>query len=281
MTKYIDLRTIGEELLATYPASNLYFLLDHGGLPGLHKQLLKSPEKWLSLFNCTKEADALSVAPILVMAGSEGHLIASRTLCEWISKNGTNSSSVILLTSPLQMDCMKSRLSVRLNVKLSENMEAMLRFFDPRVLESLVSVFSNGQAKKFFSLADELRYVDREGKMVVIESHFAYEEEFVSPLVLTQLQEDALLGASEIDQVLDLLRSNLPQAMAKLPLPDQYRFVSQQIGRAKKSELCAIWEMAFYTTIVLLKGERFVESENWSRILASIKRNNFDLSELL
>jgi hypothetical protein len=160
-------------------------------------------------------------------------------------------------------------------------MEAMLRFFDPRVLESLVMVFSDEQGKQFFGLADELRYIDREGKVAVIGSHFGHKEEFVSPLVLTQEQEDALLRASEIDQVLDLLGSNLPQAMAKLPLPEQYRFVSQQIHRAKESELRAIWEMAFFATIVLSKGEKFVESENWSRILASLKRNDFDLSELL
>lgn len=281
MTNFIDVWAIGEELLAIYPASNLYFLLDHGGLPGLHKQVLRSSAQWLSLFSGTKESDALAVAPILVMAGSKGHLRASRTLCEWISKNGTYTSSVILLSSPLQMDCMRRRLSVRLNVRLSENMEAMLRFFDPRVLESLVMVFSDEQGKQFFGLADELRYIDREGKVAVIGSHFGHKEEFVSPLVLTQEQEDALLRASEIDQVLDLLGSNLPQTMAKLPLSEQYRFVRQQIHRAKESELRAIWEMAFFATIVLSKGEKFVESENWSRILASLKRNDFDLSELL
>jgi hypothetical protein len=281
MSKYIDLRVIGEELLATYPASNLYFLLDHGGLPGLHKQLLRSSAQWLSLFSCTKESDVLAVAPILIMAGSKGLLRASRNLCEWVGENGAYTSSVILLSSPLQMDCMRSRLSARLIVRLSENMEAMLRFFDPRVLESLVRIFSDEQAIKFFGLADELRYIDREGKIAVIASHFGYEGEFVSPLVLTQQQEYALLVASEVDQVLDLLRSNVPQAMAKLPVPEQYRFVSQQIDRAKESELCAIWEMAFYTTVVLSKGEKFVEGGNWSRILASLKRNDFELSELL
>ncbi|WP_020651644.1 DUF4123 domain-containing protein [Massilia niastensis] len=194
MSSRIDFRVIAEESLAEYPTSNLYFLLDHGGLPGLYRQLSRSSLGWTSLFDSTREANALAVAPFLILAGSNGQLRMSRSFLEWLGENGTYSSTVIMLSSPLQIEPMTSRLTARLDVRISENMEAMLRFFDPRVLESLIEILSVEQAKEFFSPAQAWRYVDRAGRMAGVTTFFNVQENFSAPLVLSQQQEFALLG---------------------------------------------------------------------------------------
>lgn len=279
MTDYIDFRLAAEESLVAHPTSNLYFLLDHSGLPDLHSQLKKTSLKWKSLFDCTPEASALHAAPILILAGSKGHLQMPRVLCEWIGRNGTYTSTVLMLLSPLQLEPLVRRLEARLEVKLSEDIDAMLRFFDPRVFESLTKILDAEQASNFFSSAEAWQYVDRTGRLVWIASSFDANDKFLAPLVLTQQQESELLDASEVDQVLDLLRSNLSTVLAELPPSVQYGFVSQKIETARKIGICSIYKLAIYIAIPLIKGAKFIESPCWQRFLMKLKQDDLQLTE--
>jgi hypothetical protein len=176
---------------------------------------------------------------------------------------------------------MRTRLAARLDVRLSENMTAMLRFFDPRVFEGLTAVLSVEQGKEFFSPAAEWRYLNREGKISGIKSAFSTDEILSGPLVLSQKQEFTLLESCETDQVLDLLRSNLPRLMAKFSLLDQYLFVSRQVVAAKENQLDSVLQFSLYTVIVLSEGEKVLEDARWPRILAKLKEGDCDFSELL
>jgi hypothetical protein len=281
MSTYIDFRAVVEKSLVVNPESNFYFLLDHGGLSGLHQQLRKSSVEWVSLFDCTKETSALAAAPILILTASGGQLRMSRSLLEWIGKSGTYTSTIIMLLSPLHIEYMRARLAARLDVRLSENMTAMLRFFDPRVFEGLTTVLSIEQAKEFFSPAEEWRYLNREGKIAGMKSAFSTDEILSGPLMLSQKQEFTLLEACETDQVLDLLRSNLPRLMGKFSLPDQYLFVSRQIIVAKENQLDSVLQFSLYTAIVLSEGEKVIEDARWPRIIAKLKEGDCDFSEIL
>lgn len=280
MTSHIDFRAVAEELLAVQPSSNLYFLLDAAGLPGLHRQLLKASLKWSSLFESTKEANALHVAPFLILAGSGGQLRMYRSLFDWIGKHGTHSSSVVMLSSPLDMASLRNRLAARLEAKLSENMEVMLRFFDPRVLESLINILPAEQAKVFFSPADTWRYVDRAGKLVSVATAFDINETFAAPLLLGEQEEFALIEACEIDQVLDLLRENLPKLMATLSPPDQAEFVSRAMGTARHQRVNSIYIFSLYAAVLLLKGEAFADRPQWAQFVEELQRDDFDSNRL-
>lgn len=281
MSAYIDFRAVAEELLVTHPTSNLYFLLDHAGMPGLHRQLRKSSVPWSSLFDGSNEANALQVAPFLVHVGSEGRLRMFRDLFKWIGEYGTYSSSVVMLTSPLDMATLRSRLAARLDARLSENMDAMLRFFDPRVLESLLRILSAEQARTFFSPAEVWRYVDRTGKLVSVTTAFDARDDFVAPLVLDQQQEFSLLDACEIDQVLDLLRQNTPALMLKLSPADQPLFVDRAIGRARQRGIDSVFKFSLYTAICLSHGEAFMNGPERANFLDELRRDDLDPAETL
>jgi hypothetical protein len=279
MSTYINFHAVAREALLAYPSSHLYFLLDHSGLPGLHSELLKTSLKWISLFDGTLEKSAPAAAPILVLAGSKERFGMSRRLCDWIARNGTYTSTVLILSSPLQFESLATRLKARLLVTLSDDMDAMLRFFDPRIFETLTKVLSSEQSKSFFSPADRWYYVDRAGELMQVTSNFSREENFSPPLVLNQCQEFALLDESEIDQVLDLLRSNLPTLLAALPLNNQSAYVSRKIELAKRCGFRSVSEFAICVAICLLKGEEFAGSSLWQVFIEKLKKDELDLSE--
>jgi hypothetical protein len=279
MSPHIDFRAVAQKSLAAYPTSNVYILLDHGGLPGLHRQLLSSSVKWVSLFDCTKEANALAVAPILILAGSDGHLQMSRFLFEWIGKNGTYTSTVLMLLSPLQIETIKHRLAVRLDVSISENMEAMLRYFDPRIFEGLMKVLTVEQATTFLSPAEKWLYANRAGNLVNIDATFNTIDEPEVPLTLTAKQEFDLIDMSESDQVLASLRESTPDLMLKLPLPIQYDFVAMNIRAARAAGLTSIPNLVLYNVVALVKGQDFMKGQIWSRLMDDVKRKTVEFPE--
>ncbi|RYZ92749.1 MAG: DUF4123 domain-containing protein [Proteobacteria bacterium] len=259
MSTYIDFRTIAEEALASCPFTNLYLLLDQSGLPDLHSKLSKSSSVWGALFDHTLDANASVVGPILISAGSKGNLQISRRFGEWLGRSGTYNSTVIMMLSPLDFEPLMARLVVRLDVTLSEGLDAMLRFFDPRILESMTKFLNAEQSNHFFSPAESWGYIDRAGALIWFKSDFSGNENFSPPLTLSQQQESDLLDASEVDQVLDLLRSNLPTTLARLPQEEQYGFAYRKIEEARQRGFTSISKLALYTATSLIEQENLVE----------------------
>jgi hypothetical protein len=276
MSVYIDLRTVAQESLKKFPESYLYFLLDHGGLPDLHRKLQNGSVKWLSLFDCTNEANALIVAPILVLIGNSGNLLMSRSLFEYIGKKGTYSSTVIMLSSPLQIEKLKNRLTVRLDITISENMKAMLRFFDPRIFEGLMNVLSPAQIASFLAPAERWWYIDRAGKIMSVACIFNAVEDVAIPLVLNAKQEFELIDMSEPDRVLASLRENAPDLINKKSLSCQYEFVVRNLQAARDAGLTSIADLVLYNIVVLVKGLDFIKREAWASLMVSVKSNSID-----
>jgi hypothetical protein len=281
MSTHIDFRAVAEESLAAHPTSNLYFLLDHGGLPGLHRQLKNSSAEWVTLFDRTHEANALDVAPFLVSIGSNGQLRMFRSLFEWIGKNGTYTSTVIMLSSPLKIQSLQSRLTARLDVGISEDMKAMLRFFDPRIFEGLMNVLSPEQLNTFLAPAEKWWYVDRAGKLMSLEATFNAIEKSAAPLVLSAKQEFDLVDASEPDRVLASLRENAPELIQKLPLSAQYDFVATNFKTARSNGLISIADLVLYNIVVLVKGIDFVKGATWSTLMDDVKSKSIDFLEVV
>lgn len=280
MNTYLDFHSMSEIFLSAYPTSNLYFLLDHGGLPGLRQKLSESSTAWVSLFDETKEVGALDLAPVLIMAGSNRRVQIANGLLEWLGRKSTYTSTTIVLSSPLPIDLMRMRLKARLDVRLSEDMDAMLRYFDPRVLENLGRVLTVEQSSAFFNLAQAWWYIDRVGQLSKIDSEFHLEDDFSPPLALTQTQEFDLIELSETDQAFYLIKKNFPLALTHLPPHGQYIFLQKKIEAAKKLGLDSVLKYVLYIVVPILEEEKFVNTSSWQCFLDKLRRNDFDFSEL-
>jgi hypothetical protein len=275
MNSYIDLRAVAQKTLADFSESNLYLLLDHGGLPGLHRKLQKSSAKWASLFDCMNEANALVVAPILILIGKHNQLQMSRSLFEWIGKNGTYTSTVIMLSSPLHIEPLKKRLTARLDIKISEDMRVLLRFFDPRTFEGLTKVLSPEQLTTFLAPAERWWYIVR------IDAAFNIADELAMPLILNAKQELDLIDASEPDRVLASLRDNVPDLIRKEPIHAQYDFVAKNLQSAHSIGLTSIADLVVYNVVALIKGIDFIRGEAWSRIMDDVKSKPMDFMPMV
>jgi hypothetical protein len=250
-------------------------------MPGLYRKLVRSKSKWDSLFDGTKERNGLEAAPLLILACANGKLQVRPSLFRWIGENGTYTSSVLMLGSPLAMESVRSRLAARLEVKLSGNMEAMLRFFDPRIFEKLALILAPEQASTFFSVAEKWWYVDRAGDLRCIKAQLNPKEERYRPLELSERQEFDLVDGSEPDQVLALLREYVPNLMLKLPISRQHHVVAECIEEAKEIGLNAPLDFFLFVTMVLAKGEKLIQEPIWLHLMNSVRVKAMSFAEAL
>ena len=82
-------------------------------------------------------------------------------------------------------------------MELPENMDIALRYFDARIFESLLTVLSDDQKLDFLNPALQWLYVNRKAELQLVDSAFANNDGLYVPLVFTEPQVDALLGAPD------------------------------------------------------------------------------------
>jgi len=250
----INFRTVVANHLAAHADAQLYFLLDHAGLPGLVRKLDQCAIRWLSLFDDTRESAALEAAPILVPVGRAEAPLTGRLL-DWLATHGACASAVTLLDSPLPTADLRRRLVARLDVTLSENMVMMLRFFDPRILAQLRITLTAAQSAAFFSVASHWWYLDRAGMLIEFDADFSPADAACIPLVLHQKQEFALVDASEADHVLALLAQEVPNLMASIPPCERYRAVLTNFSKAKREGVTSIHDLMVHVARELFKPQ--------------------------
>lgn len=270
MYSYFDFPAMIAAFSAASPDGRLYCLADHGGMPGLQIQLDKSRTPWCSLFGGRREQSSLAVAPLLFCLAAPGLTVPRRTL-DWLAMHGTYTSTMVLLESPLPSDELARRLALRLDAQISDEMDVLLRFFDPRIFEQLVRVLTPEQKAGFFDVGLRWWFFDHRGVLREVAAEYAEIGSFTPPLVLTSEQEFALLDASEPDQVDAQLKENILEKYATVPLPERHDFIVRHSACAKEFGIIATFELALYCAMVLMYGEAFATVQPWRSMLEQVR----------
>lgn len=278
MDDYFDLAGFTSRAAQDHPGCTVYALADHGGMPGLHKELARAPVSWRNLFEGSREANAIAVAPLLFSL-TDAHERRVPGLANWVAQHGTFTSSLLLVVSPLPIDELAARLARRLDAALPENMNVLLRFFDPRVFEALVQALEPAQLQAFLGVADSWWYFDRRGALVPQASRHVAQDAYAAPLLLTTAQEAALLAASEPDQVAEQLATFVPEPWRGIPLPRRYDFLLRHMAAAREIGLSSTRDFMLYCAVALLEGEEFAVSPKWSELLGRVRRGELALGE--
>lgn len=273
-----ELKPFATSYVTANPNTNLYLLVDHAGIPGLDRKLRGSSVEWANLFDESREIGAFAAAPVLILVGSSSVLSLNSFFMRWISAKGAFTSNLILLASPQSIDIVKKRLIARLDVKLSEGMDAILRFYDPRIIEQLSKILSSQQCGKFFSPGHQWWYVNRKGELADVASEFRVVDEVDSQLFLSQYQEEALLDALEPDRILYLLLETAPQLEPKLP-PDRYEFVAAKLAAARDFGIASTVDFTLYCMAALLCGINFESHPYWNKALAEVHMKRITFSQ--
>jgi hypothetical protein len=269
-----------EKISGASAGLHLYALIDHGGMPGLVKQLTSTGQAWVSLFQRSREEGAITVAPILLTLESNPENKTKNKTLNWISERSAFSSSLLLLVSPLSLEDLARRLAKRLDAQLPDNMDVMLRYFDTRIFAELMTVLDAQQKAAFLSPAQQWWYVDRRGVLQTIDSMFTNNDAFNSPLKLTTQQQNTLIENSEPDQIAELLFNNIPNEFEQLPPKNRFDFIQKHRQAAEALNINSTHEKSFYCAIALIQGEDFASQPAWQNGLAQVKSGLITLQKL-
>lgn len=247
-------------------------------MPGLEGKLQYANLVWTSLFDGTTQANALSVAPLLILIGPASQLWRDCGFLNSACERGVYSSCLMLIASPLPIGALASRLKARLDAKISDDMDVLLRFFDPRVFEQLVHCLSTEQRTEFLSAGSAWWFVDRRGELRAVDAQFSDAESFDAPLLLSERQENELVDASEIDQVTEQLCRSVPRELSRLPMPNRYEFITKHIAAARDFRINSTFELSLYCALALIYGEDFSTLTEWTVSLDLIRKGQHDLT---
>lgn len=100
-------------------------------------------------------------------------------------------------------------------------------------------------------------------------------------MTLTDEQLEALIKASEPDQVSDILAQYTPKEFLAIPLQKRYSFVLNMIERASSIGISAPMDYAMYCGMMLLKGAEFDKSPGWATLREQILRGEITLAEAI
>jgi hypothetical protein len=276
-----SIRDVCASHASTHPDDFFYLLADHAGMPGLQRKLTDTKVGWVSLFEGTTQTNALSVAPLLIRIGRGSQSLCGDVFLTWICERGAYSSSLLIVASQLTIRELAGRLTARLDAKISDDMDVLLRFFDPRVFEQLARCLTDEQRNVFFSPASSWWYVDRRGELQAVQAQFSNDENFVSPLILSARQEHELVDASEPDQVEEQLRLWLPNEFARLSPPDRHNFIARHMTAGRNLRITLTRELALYCALALVYGEDFASDAEWSSALDLIRQGKHDLTSVV
>ena len=259
----------------------LYGLVDHAGLPGLLGRLDEADIARTSIFVGRGEQEAWQVAPILFPINLKEVSSEQQQVLTWMCGQGQFSSCLMLLASPLALDPLALRLGRRLDGMLPDDMAVMLRFFDPRVFEALIKVLLPAQLTTFLGVAQHWWFVDRRGRLHMVEADFAEQDPFVAPLQLDNAQQAAMIDASEPDQVMQMLSEGVPGGFANLRPTDRYDFVLEYMEAAHENNIVATHELALFCALAMLYGEDFALKPQWRTVLLQVKDGKLSLQQAI
>lgn len=280
MTAFLDLQGFRQAARAGVPDARLYCLADHSGMPGLRRELDRAHVGWTSLFEGSGEAGAIDVAPLLFSL-DEAFESGRANLIRWIAEHATYTSSLLMLAAPLDLRELAARLARRLDASLPDQIDVMLRYYDPRVFEALALVLDDAQKDAFLGTADCWWWVDRGGAVHTLQACCHAADSFTPPLRLDARQERALVAASEKDQVAARLAELVPEPYGSLPFPQRHVFISAQVDAAHALGMTSLHDLALYCAAALLDGPQFATTPKWHEVIEGVRAGRIRFSDAI
>ena len=224
---------------------------------------------------------ALSTPRLVAIANPQTSRLAS-----WLLRTMPEKPVATLLASANDLATLAAHLRQFLDVELDGIDSMFLALWDPAILGTLVGQVDDttlhvpGPVLAPQQLADLLApmshwwYGDRDGRL-----HDAVPESLREPrpshgpakLVLEQRQIDDLVEASVPDHLLQHIRQNQPELLERLASRDHYRFVRQQMQRARGHGLEGTGDLVNYVCLAYAYGAEFDSSPAMAKSLAQVR----------
>lgn len=259
-------------------SDHYYLLINQAAFPNILKQ--KRAIATLPHDGVLASAIAIDGAsPLLLEIDSLSEDKRIAQLVEWLCEQGRWANGMMLLRTPLSLTDLRDRLRLRTEAVLPDNFRVLLRYFDGRVLPTLLSSLPAPQRKVFLCCAKEWHYVDRHGDLqTVADVQFESDDSFDPPLKLDDKQQAVLLQASETDAVIDQLHRHM---QFDEPPPSQYQRVAPLVDSARSYGIKDTPHIAMFCLIGLQEDSEFHKQPDWSPLLAKVKAGAVTFPQVL
>ncbi|QBC42832.1 DUF4123 domain-containing protein [Iodobacter fluviatilis] len=253
-------------------ATPIYALIDLANTDNPRRWLrIMLADKGYCLFDGTPESTARTEAPWLVRV-DQNEFLLNETItasllgdcCSWIC-------------SGLPPAELAQRLNARLDVKL-EGQLALLRFYDPRILPSLLAVLAAPVQRDFLALGEHWFWLGRDGllfKQAIDED----EHDLLKwPLALSDKQQEPLIKMAETDQLQVQLGEQLPSLFYPMTRAARFQFVQMQRDQAIQNGFTQFNDQLDYCALALAWGPHFFHEEKWQAVLAEGRVHTLELA---
>lgn len=257
----------------------LHVCIDLASAPDGLKRITGSsrPLEAVCLFEEARTTNAADASPWLLSC-------PANRIDSWLPRSlalAKESPSVTWLFGPLETEELRSRMVRRLDVMFKDGTELMLRIFDPRILSELNIALSSETHSHFFSLCEHWCSLDRNGSLFEVISKFAATTDPMdTSLILNELEEHALLLASEAGQVLAETLKRWPDDLLKIPPKDRFNLSKDCCVEANKSGLDNLADKVLLLMHAADQPQGYLKTPEWfalRELLVSGKRTLISL----
>ena len=153
---------------------NLYLIIDmihyentRQGMNAYFQNRTAFFKETISLFKGTIDEDLKEVAPYLCSDNFSHEAITTEDRA-FLETEEQNIHSLIWLSSDMNINELHTHLQHFLSAKLKNGREALLRFYDPRVVPTFLNMLKAEQAEAFWKEIDQIALWGREEKQRII-----------------------------------------------------------------------------------------------------------------
>lgn len=131
---------------------NTYAVIDGAACPDLRFKIYDWEPQSVCLWSGALAPDMQEVAPYMVLLDRES------SFTDWLLTEGWSNHWNIFVTSELDFKAFRKQIRKLLLVKSPEGQNMVFRFYDPRVLDGLLSILSKQQILQFFCGFESVNY---------------------------------------------------------------------------------------------------------------------------
>lgn len=248
--------------------THFYALVDHAGAPGLLDRLHERPHThWLNVFTASREGPSMDAAPLLL----DLETISQKPWLQWLHFSCIESTSLTLLHSSLELPALAECLKRRLDVLLPDAVPALLRYFDTRIIESLLQFLEAEQCKTFFGIAACWQWLDRAGELRYYQVEQLPDDSWPSPWKLDEKQQNAMIDAAEADALVQQMQNHGMELCAGRSRASLHTLAQNCIAQATQFGIDGMPARTLFSLLALQIGTGFHEQAEWAALLARVR----------
>lgn len=211
-----------------------------------------------------------SVSPVLVTLHPfiEEHHAAglTATMDRWRYAN-----CFICVESSMDAESFAAALTRRTRVELEDGLPMLLRYFDSRIFSALLRTLDSQQRSSFLSIGSRWCFPDRSGEAHLVECRQADRDPMNATMLLSNVQQAALIDAGEADAVINILLDQQHVGLIDLLPPEQYTKVSAALTASRRWHITQVSEQVEFSALWLELGEGFDDALPWSTELPHVQ----------